>query len=392
MSDKQTTWVDSWHVNSTANKNYEFIDGLRGIAILLVLIRHILYVNPLSQSPFVHFMGGLLTSGDFGVPIFFALSGFLISWPFWKRKLKGESKAIPPGYGWRRFWKIYPPLAASILIFTPVAFYRHGDWADLECALNWLAGVPVLIPMAHRVNPVTWTLVVEVQFYILLPLFFLCLKRVSARMCLWTIPGTFLLAAVFVRWFVYAKGTAVFPSMLDSFAFGIFIAGLECMQKIEKRWARLGDVGFVLFALVILGNGWVKFHPSNFLAASTEREILYWMAKIASAFFLCYLADPQHPRARLLCQPWLRWLGLISYEVYILHWPINMWIREAFGSTHGNIGSYLLVTIGSITISILVGAIAYKKFSLPILKAGRNKYANSARVAVANPLVGVNAE
>lgn len=401
MNNERSNWIESWHVNPAANKDYDFIDGLRGIAILLVLACHLVYVNPLSSSFLVHFVGGVFSSGAYGVTIFFALSGFLIAWPFWKRKARGDAKIVPPGYGWRRFWKIYPPLAASILIFTPIYIYRLGDWSFIGAAFQWLLGLPLLLPVSGKLNPVMWSLAVEVQFYIVLPLLFVCLKRVSMRMCLWIIPSIFLLVPILVRWLVYGGcGMTLhpwlnvhFPSMLDSFALGILMAGLECSEKMKKSWARLGDVGLVLLVISLLSHSWLSLRPLSFLPSET----VDWMTKIASGLLLFYCADPQYPRLRWLCQPWLRWFGILSYELYLVHQPIALWARASFGSAGGDIGKYVLLVGGSAAVSIVIAALAYKKFSLPILKSGRSKHthnsagASKPSFAVARK-AGVNAE
>ena len=105
-------------MDPSANRNYDFIDGLRGLAILMVVACHYCYAKePTSVIGrwLLNFSGTL----GMGVNLFFTLSGFLISWPFWKRKVNRSEQLIPPGYGWRRFWKIYPPLALSVLLLTP---------------------------------------------------------------------------------------------------------------------------------------------------------------------------------------------------------------------------------------------------------------------------------
>lgn len=81
MNSRKKEWLQSWHVSPSFNRDYDLIDGLRGIAILLVLGGHHIYVNPLSGS-LARFVGGVFRAGGFGVTVFFALSGFLISWPF----------------------------------------------------------------------------------------------------------------------------------------------------------------------------------------------------------------------------------------------------------------------------------------------------------------------
>src|SRR5262249_5365783 len=98
MNSPAESWLDRWHVNPSLNKEYDFIDGLRGIAILMVVACHLIYVNPVSAA-LTRFVGAVATEGARGVTLFFALSGFLISWPFWRRKVKGQSDVVPPGYG-----------------------------------------------------------------------------------------------------------------------------------------------------------------------------------------------------------------------------------------------------------------------------------------------------
>jgi peptidoglycan/LPS O-acetylase OafA/YrhL len=198
---------------------------------LMVVFSHNFYTNPKSGAA-VHFIGGIFGAGANGVTLFFALSGFLISWPFWKRKVSGSKQVVPTGYGWRRFWKIYPPLALSILILTPVYIFLNADWSYASIAARWLAGLPFLLPVPGKLNSVMWSLVVEVQFYIVLPLLFISLKRVPPKVCLWVITLVFLLIPFSVRMITGPKTLSPdinvhFPSELDSFCLGIFVAGPE---------------------------------------------------------------------------------------------------------------------------------------------------------------------
>lgn len=367
-------WLDVWHVNPSVNRDYDFIDGLRGIAILMVLVCHHLYVNPRS-GPAVQFIGGVFSACGHGVALFFALSGFLISWPFWKRKFSGAAQVVPTGYGWRRFWKIYPPLALSVLVLTPAYVFLHQDWSYVPVAAQWLAGIPFFLPVSGQFNPVMWTLVIEVQFYVLLPLLFLCLRRVPARVCLWTLSLLFLLVPFLFRFLTghsatfYPEINSWFPSALDSFGLGILVAGLENLKVLKKSWSRLGWVGLALWPLTLLAIAWLQTHPEHGGFAATEA--VGWMGKIASGCLLCYVANPQCSVARLLCAPWLRWCGIVSYEWYLLHQPVIVWARNLLGPAGGNPGKYAVIVGGSLLVSTAITALVYRWFSLPILKFGR---------------------
>src|SRR5213076_2300889 len=96
-------------------------------------------------------------------------------------------------------------------------------------------GLPLVRPISGNFNPVMWSLVVEVHFYLLLPMLFLCFKNVTAKVTLWALFLILLIVPTTCRWVNAANGIFTtlhpeinlhFPSMLDAFAFGILIAGL----------------------------------------------------------------------------------------------------------------------------------------------------------------------
>lgn len=379
-SSHHQSWVDSWHVNPSANKDYDLIDGLRGIAILLVLVGHQFYLNP-NAGPWEQFFMVLIDPG-LGVTIFFALSGFLISLPFWKIKNKAvKDAAVPAGYGWRRFWKIYPPLALSIILLTPVYTLFPHEISFGSTAIKWLAGWPLILPVSGELNPVMWSLAVEVQFYLTLPLAFWCLKKVPASRCLWLLPALFLLLPNLSRWmFWHGVGFTIhpqvnvhYPACLDAFALGILVAGLESQRRLKKNWVWLGDLGFVLLALILILTAWVKLHPADLITW----EIIGYMRLGMAALLLLYIANPQAPRSRLLCHPLLRWFGLISYELYLFHQPFLVWYHNLIGFAHGSILKFVTSAAIPSALGLLIAVLVYRYFSLPILKSGRKRVAAS---------------
>jgi len=387
MTPHPKSWLDAWHVTPSTSRDYDFIDGLRGVAILLVVACHLVYVNP-NANQFILLIGGVFGAGSFGVTVFFALSGFLISLPFWKRKRENFTSSIPPGYGWRRFWKIYPPLALSLLLLTPIYFSRTGDSSFFLTMLKWLIGLPLVLPPGGHLNPVMWSLIVEVHFYLILPALFLFLKKLRFKYCLALIPSIFLVVPICFRIAtgLYAPTltlspniTVHFPALLDSFALGIFVAGLHTAGRLSPGWARLGSAGFFLLALCFIVQSYIQLWP--FLPVALSAEVLHNFVLIASGLLLLYVAKPDWGLGRHLAHPLLRWFGLISYEWYLFHQPVILWARNSFGPANGNMWKYLLIVGGSFLFSLVFSALVYRYFSLPILKYGRNRTSlNSLRM------------
>ena len=368
-------WLEPWHVDPSANRNYDFIDGLRGVAILMVLVCHSFYAK--EQSTLVgRFLLNFSGTLGLGVNLFFTLSGFLIAWPFWKRKVNCAESLIPPGYGWRRFWKIYPPLALSVVLLTPCFILWQGQAPlFLRTAGQWLTGLAFLMPVSGQLNPVMWSLVVEIHFYLILPLLFLLTKPLPAKTCLWVI-SLFLLAGPILAESLTGLAPTFLPEINDpffiglgSFCFGVGLAGVDNLKLWNRSWGRIGDAGWVVMLIGLTGLAWVRTNPSAH--AGVTPHLFHWIFILGTGCLLGYAAAPQNPRARWLCAPWLRWCGIISYEWYLFHQPMVFWSREFWGPASGGIIKYALIIGVPLVASAALSALVYRKFSLPILKYGR---------------------
>jgi peptidoglycan/LPS O-acetylase OafA/YrhL len=371
--------LESWHLSPSSNRDYHFLDGIRGVAILMVLACHFIYVNP-HAGPAMRFVGDIALAGTNGVPLFFALSGFLISWPFWKRRVRMDKAVVPAGYGWRRFYKIYPPLCLSILLLTPFYILRTGDYSYIQLAFKWLVGVPLFFRIDGRFNPVMWSLVIEVQFYIVLPLLMLCFKRVSTKTCLWLIPALFFVGGIAQRSIQFSRHglpdlyvVAIdfpFPSGLDFFALGVLIAGLHSQRKITAAHAKWAWVGVVLLVAMLLCSAWLQFVS---IETFLSKEAVSLGVKIACGLILLCVGNPRFLLSRAFSHPALRWCGIISYEWYLFHQPLATTTRQIFGSAEGNLFRYSAILAGPFLISLVFSAAVYRYFSLPILRFGRSR-------------------
>jgi peptidoglycan/LPS O-acetylase OafA/YrhL len=163
--------IKSWEIKPSAGNHFDALDGIRGIAILMVVCFHTLFTNP-NAGTASRFVGFLFHTGWMGVPIFFVLSGFLISYPFFRQREKDRGSWYVKGYFRRRAAKIIPPYYLSILLVMSYYFIRFSNPAYVQAALQWALGLANFIRPAAELHSPYWSLLVEIHFYILLPLLF----------------------------------------------------------------------------------------------------------------------------------------------------------------------------------------------------------------------------
>jgi peptidoglycan/LPS O-acetylase OafA/YrhL len=289
------------------------IDGLRAVAVLSVLCHH--YLIPGFQGGFV------------GVDVFFVISGFLIARhidrdlelrrfsliEFYERRLRRIWPALFVVYGVflaLACWVYFPPdlhfqtfLAAYVIPFLAnYAFYQNAGGYGGEFASH--------VGLLH-----TWSLAVEEQFYLLFPLLMLALLRVSrARtLILWLIAvGSFLLGFL---------GTYVAPAaafyLTPPRAWELLAGALLAVARPappRDAWMRAGlNVGglAIIVAAVLLLNEHTPY-PSGWA-----------LLPCAGAAVILYAnCDRTHILGWMLDNPVMRRIGLWSYSLYLLHWPL----------------------------------------------------------------------
>jgi peptidoglycan/LPS O-acetylase OafA/YrhL len=146
---------------------------------------------------------------------------------------------------------------------------------------------------------------------------------------------------------------------------------LENLGFLKKTWVKGAVAGVVLWPLALLLAAWASMHPTE--KTFLTNELVQGSLKVSAACLLFFIASPQHPIARLLCAPWLRWCGIISYEWYLFHQPLALWSRAHFGPARGNPFEYVLIVGTPLLVGLVLSAAVYRFFSLPILRYGREK-------------------
>jgi peptidoglycan/LPS O-acetylase OafA/YrhL len=308
-------------------RRLDVLDGLRGIAVLLVLWYHVWEVSwlpaPLASLQFIP------ETGFIGVHLFFFLSGFVITYPFLRAQATGRTPPTWGHFAWRRFIKIVPSYLLSIAIAYAIG-YTAGQstgapaWKELVTHLlfihTWWQQTD------GAINGVLWTLAVEVEFYCVFPLIMWCFSRRPIVTALGMI-------AISLAWrncthacclsSSFALMIENLPGYLDIFAFGMltslaFVRVGDRARTSNVRYAGLAIAVAGSIALVVLLQNLFDFRTVDqwSMVWQVDKRTLFGAAFAAIAFG--FLISPRWWQV-LLANPPLRFLAFISYNLYLYH-------------------------------------------------------------------------
>ena len=280
------------------HKYYPALDGIRAIAALLVLTFHA-GQEGLPLPSFVSF-------GQTGVDLFFVLSGFLISSILLKARPRDWSE-IKTFYA-RRSLRIFPLYYLALLV-TAIFFYPVSwpFWVYLQNF--WLsAGKPIAGP-GHF-----WSLAVEEQFYLVWPF----LVLFTPRRFLLRILAALIVTSFLVRLLLAASHHDVYSltlTRLDGLAAGGVLAVLQSQGSLRRYRSFLAVLTTLAAVLVVvLGAHFRNFGNAWFLAS--KYSLLAAMYAGALGWVLC---SPTSPLCRALEVRPLRFVGRVSYGLYVWH-------------------------------------------------------------------------
>jgi peptidoglycan/LPS O-acetylase OafA/YrhL len=336
------------------------LDGARGVAVLAVIIAH--YFGEVSHG------FAALTFGWVGVDLFFVLSGFLIGCIVLERKDSSDFLSIFYTRRALRILPVYFVTLAATLGF--IWLYGSAPWVETPLSAPSYFTFTQNFVMAWRgatgtlwLLP-TWTLAVEEQFYLLVPLLIMF------------IPGRALLPAIITgialclltRILLSATG-ADLPSRLLLFSnghillIGVLSAYIQHHIKVPEIILRLIPVASMV-ALVVLDVLIFTTHPHVLLA---------FMAPVFSSYILLAVqgwAKLRFLRSALLCS-----LGAISYCLYLVHQPVNGLLHGLILGGRPDIATapQILVTCTAMIVSISIAALSWFALEQPLLRLARRK-------------------
>ncbi|MES0871268.1 acyltransferase family protein [Pseudovibrio sp. SCP19] len=324
------------------------LEGLRGIAVLLVVLFHF------------NLFG--LTNGFFGVDLFFVISGFLMTQILLSDRFYWRIESVKNYYS-KRFWRIAPAYLIALIIALIVALsnqwaliidnftqsllsalvFSYNLYAPIET--GYFAAAAITKPFLHL-----WSLGVEVQFYLIWPI---------------------------VLFFLH-KRPFLHQIVLVSAISGISLAysGIAQLEGDEDAYfslvARLWQFGAGALVALVLRNGIkiASFDTLQYLGLGSLLCVITlsfaspfdsWnvatalLVTIAGATLIFVGGAGDLPSSALMSVRPIRMLGRISYSVYLVHWPLAVGMYFYFSDYDEN----TILRLGGASLSILLGALLY---------------------------------
>lgn len=383
-------------------------DGIRALACLAVMLHHIsqrLATQP--QAPVVREINSFLLLGNTGVSVFFVLSGFLLSYPFWKQFFNDGLFPDIRQYALRRAARIMPGYYVSFAVCSLIVLIfgipSEAFWFRALSGLTFTAGSNYVTFFPNEINGPFWSISFEVFCYFLMPLF------------------------MYVMFRLIKGGRTLFKSIIFWIAVVAFIAFLNCLihtfltpDNVRRGW-QYGIVGgakywmpnynpigfFEHFSIGIVASGiTAKLFKSPAAAESFRKKggfdficaaglscsfILLWLMRYTPEFTLGFQSQPYffplyalligavlaaapHSNAAgmLLDNTFFRFTAKISFGLYIWHYLVIYIIGSTFVRNYQvngmtNLTSWALTSLAVFAISYVIAALSFKFIEKPVL-------------------------
>lgn len=327
------------------------VEGLRAVAILLVVL--------------FHAQVSAVSGGYVGVDVFFVISGFVITGVLLRERTSSGRTSILSFYG-RRCRRIIPAATLVIVVTVALAYWflgvaggipaaSDGRWAAVFLAnfhfiatgTNYLASEQPPSPLQNF-----WSLAVEEQFYVVYPTLFLLIA--GTRVFSLRVRLTIFLAAVIGVSFTFSVvGThndpisAYFSPFTRAWELALGALVAVCTPWLLKVPARLAA------AITWVGLGAIIVAAFTFNAHTAYPGSLVAIPVVGAALVIAGgMRAGAIGAEALLRLPPFRWLGRLSYSLYLWHWPILIIAAESAGKTSLSVGDNLLWVMVALAASV----------------------------------------
>jgi peptidoglycan/LPS O-acetylase OafA/YrhL len=366
-----------------ATSHIPALTGLRGVASAWVALYHGWQVFGAPSLPLLGIdLSFLFAAGYFGVDLFFVLSGFLLGMPLLQAI---QRRGLWPALG--RFWqrrclRVLPAYWGQLLVLVTLALWTGAEVAHWPLTLaSHVSLTTNLFPFeVVPLNRVYWSLPVEWNFYLLLPMLVWAVRAGGWR---WVLPLGLLFALAFrllcystvyelppdslLSW--WAGSIHQLPARLDQFVLGMFAAwGLQQHAPSSRGGDALLALGL---AALLAAAAWIG--PRGDVFSLVDTPLVFVQFSLLGLIFttLCYAACGSGRWVdRLLCSRGLVALGTVSYSLYLWHAPILHW--QAGWHWPSGWGTTLPMLLTACLI-LLASGLSYLALERPFLRGHRHE-------------------
>jgi len=357
----------------TGNKRYiSEVDGLRFLAILPVMIQHLgerlirsfpaEFSTPIVEDQ----LAFAVSRGSVGVFLFFAISGFILTLPFAKAHLKGSNAPTYKTYLKKRLFRIEPPYIIWMCFFFLVLIVRGVyDFSELfpHLVSSLFYSHNIIYGSYSYINPVAWSLEVEIQFYLLAPfliaLFYQIKKGTTRQVILVTSILGYVSVQHYFGWMFFPY-KATLLGQLQHFLVGILLADVYLTKGFARFWKnKYGWDVLAIVCFVTMMYTWTEEYWKSlvFAVALTLLFVSIFNGKILS---------------RIFTNSWITMIGGMCYTIYLIHLPLMELQMQLTGSwviTNYYLVNLLVQLAVGLPIILLIAGFFYYWMERPFMNA-----------------------
>ncbi|CAG9606583.1 acyltransferase family protein [Pseudoneobacillus rhizosphaerae] len=366
-------------------RRYEELDSLRGLAALSVVFCHFLLIYPALDylnninNDFWFFKFTplhLLWSGHEAVILFFILSGFVLSLPFYSGKSVDYITFLT-----KRICRIYLPyiiavvfsLAGCVVLYngnlTGLSEWINVRWDD-QISLKMIIGYVSLIFLpsysGNEYNPALWSLVHEMRISIIFPIIIFFINRLD-----WKVS---VLTAALLSFLGFVGKQAGLHFLLSDFLFSLqylfmFVIGSlmakhkDCLATQYSKLSRPVHGLALIAGILCYTYSWWFFYDIKILHLEVIND---WVITLGAAIFIIYSLFSKVTKILLLFKP-VHFLGEISYSLYLFHGLVLLSLLHIL---HDSLSTWIILMC-SLFVSIGISTISYYLIEKPSITLGR---------------------
>jgi peptidoglycan/LPS O-acetylase OafA/YrhL len=365
------------------DRTFPALNAVRAAGALMVVFTHAAFNTGRINDGWI---GAALARFDFGVTLFFVLSGFLLSRPWFRAAALGRQEPSARHYFWKRALRILPLYwVVVVTAFLVDPANKGATWQD------WVSHLTLTQLYRHHLlaSSLTqmWSLCTEVAFYLLLPLICIALtgRRPTSLRLTRVLVGAGLLTLAGLAWQIVVAQIPGFrahyaqwlPGFLPWFMVGLAFAAVSASLAVQPRNHVLERVGadltgcWILAAAVFaiacspVAGPRLLLTPDGWQAGA--KVVLYGVAGAFLVLPLVFGPERDGRLRRQLCGPVPVWLGDISYGIFAIHMIVLNLVFRALDLAVFT-GRFLTVALLTTAITVVLATLSFHLFEKQLLR------------------------